>query len=74
MSWKCKRYRVTSIHRVLGREPGKEFDASLTDGQERSLLDSGALVVIEAYKTQNVTPTTATRPKLPSRRSPGKRA
>jgi hypothetical protein len=58
--WRCKRYRVTSIHRVLGHEPGTEFDASLTDQQEFSLLDSGALEIVEEYMQPGVTPGTAT--------------
>lgn len=67
--WQCKRYRVTSIHRVLGHEPGVEFDASLTDQQEFSLLDSGAIAVVEAYKEPGVTPATRTRtPKRDARK------
>jgi len=37
------RYRVASKHRVLGHEPGEEFEAEIDSVQEARLLAGGHL-------------------------------
>ncbi len=38
-----QRYEVTAPSRVLGHEPGTEFEADIPDAQEKRLLGRGAL-------------------------------
>jgi hypothetical protein len=45
-----KLYRVVGNHRVLENDPGTEFTASLSGEQEKHLVESGALKVVEKKK------------------------